>query len=83
MARLLLPPPGPAADAFTGSATGCAAAYLWARGHLSAPDYIAAQGDDMGRPGRARVSVVGPRDAITGVKVAGQAHVLVSGDLRL
>ncbi|RED13754.1 PhzF family phenazine biosynthesis protein [Pontivivens insulae] len=83
MARLLLPPPGPPADAFTGSATGCAASYLWARGHLDGPDYVAAQGDDMGRPGRAKVGLIGTRDVIKGVRVAGQAHVLMSGVLRL
>ena len=31
----------------------------------------------------ARVKVLGPREAITGVRVAGQGHVLMSGRLRL
>ena len=82
-ARLLLPAPMPPEDPFTGSATGCAAAYLWSRGLIARPTYIAEQGHAMGRPGQARVEVLGPPDAITGVKVAGRAHVLMSGDLLL
>ncbi len=70
-------------DPFTGSATGAAAAYLWSRGLLADPFYLAEQGHDMGRPGQARVEVLGPPDAITGVRVGGQAHVLMSGELRL
>ncbi|MBM7068079.1 PhzF family phenazine biosynthesis protein [Actibacterium sp. 188UL27-1] len=80
-ARLLLSPPLPPEDAFTGSATGATAAYLWHHGLIDSPSYIAEQGHAMGRPGQARVEVLGPPDAITGVKVAGQAHVLISGDL--
>ena len=82
-ARLLLPPPGPTEDPFTGSATGCAACWLWAEGYLPRPDYVATQGDEMGRPGRAWVRVLGPRDAIEGVSVAGHGHVLISGSLLL
>lgn len=82
-ARLLLTPPLPAEDAFTGSATGATAAYLWHHGLIDSPTYIAEQGHGMGRPGQARVQVLGPPNAITGVKVAGQAHILMSGDLRL
>lgn len=82
-ARLLLPPPNPPEDPFTGSATGAAAAYLWARGLLPSASYTAEQGHWLGRPGRAEVEVLGPRDAITGVRVAGRAHVLMSGELRL
>lgn len=82
-ARLLLPPPMPPEDPFTGSATGAAAAYLWARGLIAQPAYIAEQGHGLGRPGQARVEVLGPPDAISGVKVAGRAHVLMSGDLIL
>ncbi len=81
--RLLMLPPSPPEDPFTGSATGAAAAYLWRHGLIDAPTYVAEQGHDMGRPGQARVEVLGPRDAITGVKVAGQGHVLMSGDLHL
>ncbi|MEL6618524.1 MAG: PhzF family phenazine biosynthesis protein [Pseudomonadota bacterium] len=82
-ARLLLAPPSPAEDAFTGSATGAMAAYLWSKGLIHAPDFIAEQGHGMGRPGQAQVKVLGSRDAITGVRVEGRAHVLISGSLHL
>lgn len=80
--RLLLLPPSPAEDPFTGSATGCAAAYLWRHGMIEAPNYIAQQGHDMGRPGNARVELLGPRDAIVGVKVSGQGRIVMSGEMR-
>ena len=82
-ARLLLLPPSPPEDPFTGSTTGALASYLWHHGHLQSPRFVAAQGDGMGRPGRAQVEVLGPREAITGVKVAGNGHVLISGSLNL
>ncbi|MCZ4367869.1 PhzF family phenazine biosynthesis protein [Sulfitobacter dubius] len=80
-ARLLLAPPSPAEDPFTGSATGAMAAYLWARGLIDNPRFAAEQGHLMGRPGRAEVEVLGPRDAITGVRVAGQGRVVMSGQV--
>lgn len=82
-ARLLLAPPSPPEDPFTGSATGAMAAYLWAEGLIDAPRFVARQGDGLGRPGQAQVEVLGPRDGITGVVVAGAAHVLMSGTLHL
>ncbi|MEO1493684.1 MAG: PhzF family phenazine biosynthesis protein [Pseudomonadota bacterium] len=81
--RLLLAPPHPAEDAFTGSATGCTGAYLWHHGLIDSPSYTAEQGHWMGRPGRAEVSVLGPRDAITGVEVAGTGVILMEGTLTL
>lgn len=80
-ARLLLAPPSPAEDPFTGSATGAMAAYLWARGLIDSPRFVAEQGHLMGRPGRAEVEVLGPRDAISGVRVAGQGRVVMSGQV--
>jgi len=80
-ARLLLAPPSPAEDPFTGSATGAMSAYLWARGLIDSPRFVAEQGHLMGRPGRAEVEVLGPRDAITGVRVAGQGRVVMSGQV--
>ncbi len=82
-ARLLMAPPEPAEDPFTGSATGCMAAYLWAGGYLARPEFVAEQGHGMGRPGRAEVRVIGPRDAIAGVEVCGTGVVLMQGTLRL
>lgn len=81
--RLLLPPPMPAEDPFTGSATGCMAAYLWAEGLIISPQFVAEQGHWIGRPGRAEVEVLGTREDITGVRVSGRGYVLMSGDLNL
>ncbi|WP_172300456.1 PhzF family phenazine biosynthesis protein [Pseudoruegeria sp. HB172150] len=81
--RLVLAPPLPPEDPFTGSATGAMAAYLWSEGLIEEPVFVAEQGHWMGRPGQAQVEVLGPRDAITGVRVGGQAHVLMRGSLSL
>jgi len=82
-ARLLLAPPNPPEDPFTGSATGAMAAYLWHEGLINDPAFVAEQGHGLGRPGQAQVKVLGPRDAISGVVVSGRAHVLMSGMLHL
>lgn len=81
--RLLLAPPSPAEDPFTGSATGAMASYLWAKGMIESPEFVAEQGHGMGRPGKATVKVLGPRNAISGVEVGGPGYVLMSGELRL
>lgn len=81
--RLLLAPPHPPEDPFTGSATGAAAAYLWHHGLIERPTYTAQQGHWMGRPGDAQVEVLGPRDAIEGVRVSGSGVILMEGTLRL
>jgi len=81
--RLLLPPPMPPEDPFTGSATGCMAAYLWHHGLIDKPTFTAEQGHWMGRPGLASVEVLGPRQDPTGVRVGGQGVVLMRGELDL
>lgn len=81
--RLLMAPPSPPEDPFTGSATGCMAAYLWANGLIEVPNFIAEQGHGMGRAGQAQVEVLGPRNAITGVKVSGQGALVMSGEVHL
>lgn len=81
-ARLLLPPPFPAEDPFTGSATGCMAAYLFAN-DLIGRTFTAEQGHDLGRPGRAEIEVLGDRDDITGVKVGGSGVLIMQGDIAL
>lgn len=81
--RLLMAPPSPPEDPFTGSATGCMAAYLWAHGLIAAPEFTAEQGHGLGRPGQAQVEVLGPRDAISGVKVSGQGALVMSGEVYL
>ncbi len=81
--RLLLAPPMPAEDPFTGAANGCMAAYLWHEGLIENPKYKADQGHGIGRPGQAEIEILGPREAITGVRVGGQGVVLMSGALTL
>ncbi|MEM8699600.1 MAG: PhzF family phenazine biosynthesis protein [Pseudomonadota bacterium] len=81
--RLLLAPPMPAEDSFTGSATGCMAAYLWHHGLIENPSFTAEQGQDMGRPGVANVDVLGPRDSINGIRVTGTGVILMSGAVEL
>ncbi len=82
-ARLLLAPPSPPEDPFTGSATGAMAAYLWHYGLMEKDSFIAEQGHGMGRPGQAQVTRVGPSDAMTGIRVAGQGFVLMRGQVAL
>lgn len=77
--RLLLPPPFPPEDPFTGSATGCMAAYLFANGAIGGT-FVAEQGHDLGRPGRAEVEVLGEPDSITGVKVGGSGVLVMQGE---
>ena len=81
--RLLLAPPSLPEDPFTGSATGCMAAYLWHQGLIESPRFVAEQGHWLGRPGRAEVEVLGPPERITGVNVGGSARIVMQGQLRL
>lgn len=81
--RLLLAPPSPPEDPFTGSATGALGAYLWHHGLIEGDSFIAEQGHWMGRPGQARVSLVGAADAPQGIKVAGTGFVLMRGTVDL
>lgn len=76
-------PPETLEDPFTGSATGCMAAYLWCYGLIQEPRFIAEQGHGMGRPGSAQVEVLGARDDIQGVKVSGSAVTLLRGTITL
>ena len=81
--RLLLAPPLPGEDPFTGSATGAMGAYLWANGLLKSATFVAEQGHGMGRPGQAQVEVLGTPEDISGVRVGGQGYVLMRGYLNL
>lgn len=81
--RLLMAPPSPAEDPFTGSATGAMAAYLWRNGLMGKDTFIAEQGHGLGRPGQARVSRVGAAEAMTGVRVAGKGFILMRGTVDL
>jgi trans-2,3-dihydro-3-hydroxyanthranilate isomerase len=62
-------PPDTYEDPFTGSASGCMAAYLWHYGLIKRPWIIAGQGHWMGRPGKARLEVVGTPEDIQTVKL--------------
>lgn len=75
--------PDTAEDPFTGSATGGMAAYLWRHGLIERPRFVAEQGHWMGRPGRATTEILGPPDAIEGVKVGGAAVTVFRGQLRI
>lgn len=81
--RLLMLPPSPAEDPFTGSATGAMASFFWHHGLIESPEFVAEQGHGLGRAGSASVRVLGPRDKIEGVEVAGFGHILMSGTLHL
>lgn len=72
-------PPDTAEDPFTGSATGGMGAYLWHHGYVESPTFVAEQGHPMGRPGAARVEVVGSPDAISTVRVGGGAAIVMQG----
>ena len=58
-------------------------AYLWSRGLLDSPRLVAEQRHWMGRPGSALVEVLGPRDDIETVRVAGTAVTILDGEVRL
>ena len=81
--RLLMAPPSPAEDPFTGSATGAMAAYLWRHGLMEKDSFVAEQGHMMGRPGQAVVSLIGARNDPDGIRVAGKGYVLMRGTVDL
>jgi trans-2,3-dihydro-3-hydroxyanthranilate isomerase len=76
-------PPDLPEDAFTGSATGGMAAYLWHYNLIERPMFVAEQGHWMNRPGEATVEVVGPRDDIATVRIGGSAVTVIRGQLLL
>ena len=82
-ARSLAIPPNTLEDPFTGSATGCMAAYLWKYNMIQSPKFIAQQGHWMGRPGEAEVEVIGDPENITGIRVAGLAETIIVGQIQL
>lgn len=79
--RLLLPPPEPLEDPFTGSASGCMAAYLWSEGLSTASNFVVEQGHWMGRPSSGRVTRVGPAAAPEAVRLSGRGVVVLRGAL--
>lgn len=79
-ARLPLPPPFPSDDPFTGSATACMAAYLFAAGAIGRR-FVAEQGHIVGRPGAAQVELIGPPEDIEAVKIGGSGVVVMSCEI--
>ena len=82
-ARHFTGPPASFEDPFTGSATGGMGAFLWHYGLIGNPRFLAEQGHWLGRPGAASVEVIGKRDAIETVRVAGPAVAVVRGKMTL
>lgn len=82
-ARSLATPPNTFEDPFTGSATGCMAAYLWKYNLISSPKFTAQQGHWIGRPGEAEIEVLGNPENIQGILVAGLAETIITGHLQL
>lgn len=81
LGRLLLPPPNPAEDPFTGSASGCLASYLWARGYMKKTKFVHEQGHMMGRKGQATIECIGSFDNILGVRVSGKGCIVMRGEV--
>ena len=82
-ARHFTGPPASFEDPFTGSATGGMGAFLWHYGLIGSPRFKAEQGHWLERPGAASVEVIGKRDAIETVRVAGPAVAVVRGEMKL
>lgn len=82
-ARHFTGPPASFEDPFTGSAIGGMGAYLWHYNLLRSPRFTAEQGHWLNRPGAASVEVIGKRDAIETVRVAGSAAAVIRGELTI
>ena len=80
-ARHFTGPPASFEDPFTGSATGGMAAFLWHHNLIRSPRFTAEQGHWLARPGAASVEVIGKRDSIDTVRVAGPAVAVIRGEL--
>jgi trans-2,3-dihydro-3-hydroxyanthranilate isomerase len=82
--RMFAPQFGLLEDAATGGASGPLGAYL-VRYHLvsgtAARQIVGLQGVAMGRPSRIHIAIEGTADAITGVKVGGEAILVAEGQL--
>ena len=82
-ARSLGTPPSGLEDPFTGSATGCMAAFLWKYGLISENKFVAEQGHWMNRPGEADIEIIGPPSSIQTIRVKGKAKTLIRGNISL
>ncbi|MBC7222687.1 MAG: PhzF family phenazine biosynthesis protein, partial [Anaerolineae bacterium] len=79
----LLDPWGAHEDPFTGSASGAMAAYVVRHGLRPGPRLVAEQGHFVGRPGLGVLEVVGTREDLEAVRLAGAAVRVLEGDLLL
>jgi trans-2,3-dihydro-3-hydroxyanthranilate isomerase len=82
--RMMAPHFGIAEDPATGSASGPLGCYLVRHGVVppgAAGRILSAQGVAMKRPSRIHVSIGGTPDAITSVKVGGEAVLVATGEL--
>ncbi len=79
----LLDPWGTHEDPFTGSASGAMAAFIVRYGLKPGPRLVAEQGHFVGRPGLGVLEVLGTRDAIEAVRLAGPAVRVLEGEFLL
>jgi len=79
----LLDPWGTHEDPFTGSASGAMAAFIVRYGLKLGPRLVAEQGHFVGRPGLGVLEVLGTRDAIEAVRLAGPAVRVLEGEFLL
>jgi trans-2,3-dihydro-3-hydroxyanthranilate isomerase len=82
--RMFAPGFGIVEDPATGSASGPLGCYLVHHGVVSgraARQMVSLQGVAMGRPSRIHISIDGDRDAITRVKVGGEAVLVGRGEM--
>lgn len=69
-------------DVATGSAAGCAAAYLLRHGHIAAGEQVAlSQGRFTGRPSTITITAYGAADSVTRVTVGGNVALVGTGSL--
>ncbi len=75
----LLNPTGTSEDPFTGSASGCMGAYLYARRLIDKKDLNLEQGHHLGRPGRGVLFLEGEPDRIERILLYGAAATTFTG----
>ncbi len=80
-ARHFAPSAGVAEDPVTGSASGGMGAYLVKYGLVEKGQLVAEQGHIVGRPGTVYIEAVKEGEAITSVKVGGQAVTVMTGEM--
>ncbi len=81
LGRLLLPPPHPSEDPFTGSATGIMA--CWAYQNALAPaEFTHAQGHNLGRLGFATIRIENEQGCVKAIHLKGEAHTVMQGTIK-